>query len=104
MVDSSIDLMASTDFVLVDDEPQWITEHQKRQRKDAFLRRKHDLQARLEKVRAKELRQKQRYESGESLSKRAVCLRTTPIPVHTLSLVTETRPWECKDIKARGRG
>ena len=47
-------------------------EHEKQEMKNAFINKKQALEQRLAKVRAKELRQKQRYESGESHHKRSV--------------------------------
>ena len=54
------------------DEPEWVIEHEKQEKKDAFVAKKRELEQRLAKVRAKELRQKQRYESGEAHHKRPV--------------------------------
>jgi len=51
-------------------EPKWAVEHARNQKREAVLGRKAELEARLKQVRAKELRQKQRYENGESMAKR----------------------------------
>ena len=42
------------------------------QKRDAVIEQKLELEARLKKVRAKELRQKKNYESGEPQAKRTV--------------------------------
>ncbi len=47
-------------------------EHDRNQRRNAAVEHKFEFEARLRKIRAKELRQKQRYESGEPPSKRIV--------------------------------
>lgn len=52
------------------DEPSWVVEHAKAQKRDAVIEQKSELEARLRKVRAKELRQKKNYESGEPQAKR----------------------------------
>ncbi|KAF2108306.1 TFIIH basal transcription factor complex helicase subunit [Lophiotrema nucula] len=53
-----------------DDEPAWVVERSRQQRKDAALRRKRDLDARIAKIRAKEKRAKDRYQNGEPHHKR----------------------------------
>ncbi|CAD6564783.1 MAG: ATP-dependent DNA helicase chl1 [Alectoria sarmentosa] len=52
------------------DEPNWVFEHAQAQRRNAEIQQKSELEARLRQVRAKELRQKQKYESGEPKAKR----------------------------------
>ena len=52
------------------DEPDWIVEHARREKTQTFIQHKKEFEARLARVRAKELRQKQRYEHGESQAKR----------------------------------
>jgi chromosome transmission fidelity protein 1 len=52
------------------DEPDWILEHAQKQKKQEALRRKQELNERIAKVKAKEKRAKQRYESGEPRFKR----------------------------------
>jgi chromosome transmission fidelity protein 1 len=52
------------------DEPAWILEHAQKQRKQEALRRRQELNDRIAKVKAKEKRAKERYESGEPRYKR----------------------------------
>ena len=52
------------------DEPDWIVEHARKQKKEEALQRKRDLNDRIAKIKAKEKRAKDRYENGESRSKR----------------------------------
>ena len=52
------------------DEPEWIVEHARRQKKQAVIEQKKEFETRLARIRAKELRQKQRYEHGDSQAKR----------------------------------
>ncbi|KAI4679531.1 hypothetical protein J4E81_010337 [Alternaria sp. BMP 2799] len=52
------------------EEPSWIVEHAQKQRKQEALRRKQDLNDRIAKIKAKEKRAKERYESGEPKYKR----------------------------------
>lgn len=47
-------------------------EHDRNQRRNAVIEQRSEFEARLKRIRAKELRQKQRYENGESRSKRIV--------------------------------
>ncbi|KAF1937512.1 DNA repair helicase [Clathrospora elynae] len=51
-------------------EPSWVLEHAQKQRLQEALRRKQDLNDRIAKVKAKENRAKERYESGEPKYKR----------------------------------
>ncbi|KAJ9648856.1 ATP-dependent DNA helicase chl1 [Coniosporium tulheliwenetii] len=53
-----------------DDEPEWIVEHAREQKRQAALRERADLEARLAKIRAKEKRLKERYENGEPTHKK----------------------------------
>lgn len=71
-------------------EPKWVLEHKKTERSVAAMREKQDLEVRLAKVRAKELRQKQRFENGESNQKRMVCVLCLPLD-KLLTLRLETR-------------
>lgn len=52
------------------DEPNWIVEHARREKTQTFIEHKNEFEARLARIRAKELRQKQRYVHGESQTKR----------------------------------
>lgn len=53
------------------DEPDWIIEHARREKVQTFVQHKSEVEARLARIRAKELRQKQRYyQHGESQAKR----------------------------------
>lgn len=53
-----------------EEEPQWAVEHARKQKRESLIGQKAELEARLKNVRAKELRQKRRYENGESMAKR----------------------------------
>ncbi|KAI9837845.1 MAG: hypothetical protein M1819_006779 [Sarea resinae] len=52
------------------EEPEWMLEHARQQKRQAALRQRADIESRLAKIRAKERRQKERYEKGEPLHKR----------------------------------
>lgn len=52
-----------------DDEPVWMVEHEKSERRRAILDRRQELEKRLAKIRAKEEQQKQRYQNGEPAAK-----------------------------------
>ncbi|KAI9800215.1 MAG: hypothetical protein M1825_004199 [Sarcosagium campestre] len=52
------------------EEPEWVVEHARERKKQEYLRSKVDEEARLTRIRAREKRQKERFESGESRSKR----------------------------------
>lgn len=52
------------------DEPAWILEHARKQKKQAALARKQDLESRLVKIRLKEKKIKDRYASGVPVHKR----------------------------------
>ncbi|KAI9654589.1 MAG: ATP-dependent DNA helicase chl1 [Alyxoria varia] len=52
------------------DEPDWMADHARAQKKKLALQRKADMNDRLAKIRAKEERARQRYESGEPAQKR----------------------------------
>ncbi|KAI9886565.1 MAG: hypothetical protein M1823_001607 [Watsoniomyces obsoletus] len=52
------------------DEPAWIIEHARNQRRQALLQQKTDLETRLSKIRAKEERARQRFENGEPARKK----------------------------------
>lgn len=51
-------------------EPTWMLEHTKKQRKEEALRRRQEFNDRLDKIKAKEKRAKERYENGEPRYKR----------------------------------
>lgn len=55
-----------------EEEPSWIVEQTKSQKRAILVEQKLELEARLTKIRAQELRQKLRYESGEPQPKRFV--------------------------------
>ena len=55
------------------DEPEWVLAHAKTAQRALFLDGKQRLEARLEKIREKEARQRKRYETGEAYPKRQVC-------------------------------
>ena len=59
------------------DEPDWVLEHAKTEKRGALMEQWAEKEARLRSIREKELRQKQRYENGESRIKRAVSFATT---------------------------
>lgn len=54
-----------------DDEPAWIVEQSRKQRLELLMQQRLDLESRLAKIREKELRQKQQYETGGPVKKRA---------------------------------
>jgi len=49
-----------------------VLEQDRNQRRNAVIEQRSEFEARLSRIRAKELRQKQRYEDGEPRSKRIV--------------------------------
>ena len=51
-------------------------QHARTQKRNAIVEQKVEMEKQLKKIRAQELRQKQRYEKGEPQSKRMVCLVT----------------------------
>ncbi|KAF2088523.1 DNA repair helicase [Saccharata proteae CBS 121410] len=53
-----------------DDEPQWMLEHARQEKRRVALQQREELEARLAKIRVKERRLRERYESGEPLQKR----------------------------------
>lgn len=53
-----------------DAEPKWVVEQARKQRMEALVQRRLDLEIRLAKIREKELRQKRGYEKGEPAAKR----------------------------------
>ncbi|KAH5734280.1 hypothetical protein HBI17_203830 [Parastagonospora nodorum] len=57
-------------YAAASDEPAWILEHAQKQRKQEALRRRQELNDRIAKIKAKEKRAKERYESGEPRYKR----------------------------------
>ncbi|KAF2495071.1 DNA repair helicase [Lophium mytilinum] len=56
--------------IVDDDEPEWMNEYVRREKKQAALRNRADLESRLEKIRAKEKKIKEKYEKGEPPAKR----------------------------------
>ena len=66
--------LSHTHIQVVEGEPEWVLEHYKKEKFKAAAKRKQDLEACLRKVREKELREKQRYESGESHHKKLACI------------------------------
>lgn len=59
-------------------EPAWILEHVRKEKIAAAVHQKKELEIKLGKIRAKELRQKQRYEDGEAYHKKIVCAFLPP--------------------------
>ncbi|KAI9836154.1 MAG: ATP-dependent DNA helicase chl1 [Sclerophora amabilis] len=55
-----------------DEEPAWLVEHARAQKRQALLRRRADTEARLSKIREREKKQKERFKAGESRAKRVV--------------------------------
>ncbi|QDS71585.1 hypothetical protein FKW77_006132 [Venturia effusa] len=53
-----------------DDDPEWMKEHARNERRRNALQHRQDLESRLAKVRAREKKVKQLYENGEPLAKR----------------------------------
>jgi hypothetical protein len=64
------------DRVLADnadgDEPAWVVEHAKKQKRQAILQKRKDLEARLAKIRAHEKRQQELYKNGDPRFKKLV--------------------------------
>lgn len=56
-----------------DDEPDWMLEHAREEKRRAALQQRAALEERLAKVRAKERKLKERYDNGEPRFKRQVC-------------------------------
>ena len=54
-------------------------EHDRNERRNAAIEHKLEFEARLRTIRTKELRQKQRYESGEPPNKRIVSYFSCPL-------------------------
>lgn len=54
------------------DELGWVLEHAQRENRRAVIEQRQQQEARLSKIRAKELRQRQRYETGVPRAKRVV--------------------------------
>ncbi|KAL8679604.1 MAG: hypothetical protein Q9186_004117 [Xanthomendoza sp. 1 TL-2023] len=54
-----------------DDEPAWIIEQARKQKLEQLLQQRLDIESRLSRIREKESRQKQQYESGDPVKKRA---------------------------------
>ena len=65
--------------MLVEKELDWVLEHSQRERRHALAEQRQQEEARLGMIRAKELRQRQRYETGEAKTKRIVCVTSTPV-------------------------
>ncbi|KAF2807702.1 ATP-dependent RNA helicase-like protein chl1 [Mytilinidion resinicola] len=53
-----------------DDEPEWMNEYARREKKQAALRHRADFESRLEKIRAREKKTKEKYKKGEPHAKR----------------------------------
>ena len=60
-----------------EDDPEWIAKHAKAEKLQNFLKKKQRLAARLRKIKADEIQQKERYETAEPVSKRTVSASTT---------------------------
>jgi len=54
------------------EEPDWMLEYSRKQQKDDALAKRADMEARLAKIREKEIRAQQRYQAGELPNKRQV--------------------------------
>ncbi|KAK5125880.1 ATP-dependent DNA helicase chl1, partial [Cryomyces antarcticus] len=59
-----------TDPGLDDEEPDWMLEHARKEKRRNALQQRADLETRLAKIRAKEKRLKERYQNGEPQQKR----------------------------------
>ena len=57
---------------IVASEPAWVQSHVREEKKKSRIQKRVELKSRLAKLRAKELKQKQRYENGQSFYKRQV--------------------------------
>ena len=54
------------------DEPAWMVEHAREEQRQRLLRHRHDLEARLVKIREREQREKERYAKGIPVQKKTV--------------------------------
>lgn len=54
------------------DEPEWMLEYARNQKRQAFVQRTQELEIRLERIRAKEQQQRERFQRGEPQQKRTV--------------------------------
>lgn len=54
------------------DEPEWILENAREQRRQYVLRQKADIETRLARIREREKRQRERFENGEPMRKKLV--------------------------------
>ena len=69
-----------------------MVEHNINQRRNSVIEQKLELEARLSRIRANELQQKLRYESGEPKSKRIVsCRKKSLIEILTIALENRGR-------------
>lgn len=55
-----------------DDEPDWIVEHARKQKRQAVLQQRTDLETRLRKIRERENTIRKRFEKGEPAQKKLV--------------------------------
>ncbi len=85
------------------EDPRWAVEHARDQKREAVVGQMAELEARLSRIRAKELQQKRRYENGESMAKR---IKTETIS--STSNISDEAQYELneynsedEDIKAR---
>jgi len=63
--------------LLGQDEPAWVHEHAKNEKKNSLIEKRAEFEARLKRIRAKEARQQKRFENGELESKRIVWFVST---------------------------
>lgn len=85
------------------EEPRWAVEHARDQKREAVVGQMAELEARLSRIRAKELQQKRRYENGESMAKRIKTETNSSTPDFSDEAQYELNEYnsEDEDMKAR---
>ena len=59
-------------FLLADDEPEWMLEHSKREKKRTIVEKKKELEGRLARIRDEEDRQKKKFDETGRPNKKPV--------------------------------
>ena len=70
-----------SDLRIDDDEPEWMLEHARKEKRDKAARGKREFELRLARIRAKERAAKERFQNAERNPKRKVPRRKRYIPV-----------------------
>lgn len=66
----SADAAMSTNLMIESDEPEWVVKQTKERKRRAMIGQREELEARLEKIRAREKAQRQKYLKGEEVYKK----------------------------------